>query len=146
MLKIGLKNEKYNLILKTLLILAILVFAGVYFVGSIQKAEEVSMCGFEIAKGELVVTIRNGTVAQSGDIRIGASIGADNSSNLSFFDGVTEKKFNVKECDMFEYKTGLDIFSIKVAKIYSNTNWWNRASGSSNASVELIILHTMVPE
>lgn len=37
------------------------------------------MCGFEITKEESLITIRNGIVAQSGGISIGASVGPDNS-------------------------------------------------------------------
>ena len=86
---------------------------------------------------------KNGTVAQSGNIRIGASIRSNNSSDLSFFDGTTAQKFNVKRCDVFEYKTGLEVLSIKVSKLYSNTGRWSIAPGSNNASIELIILHTL---
>ncbi len=123
--------------------MAILVFAGVYFVQLIQERKEVSICGFEIEKGESVITIRNGTVTQSGGIRIGASVGFDNSFNLSFLDETEEKKFNVKECDTLEYRAGLNIISVKVSKIRSDTNWWSIAPGSNNASVELIILHAL---
>ena len=135
--------KKRHLILKILLILAILVFAGVYFVQLIQEKKEVSPCDFEIAKGESVINIRNSTVARSGEIRIGASVEFDNSFNLSFLNGTKEKKFNVKECDVFEYKAGPDTLFIKVSKIRSNTSWWRIAPGSNNASVELIILHTL---
>ena len=137
--------KKRYLILKILFILAILVFTGVYFIQLIQEKKEVSMCGFEIAKEESVIIIRNGTVAKSEDIRIGASVGSDNSFNLTFLDGTEEKKFNVKECDALEYKTGLDTLFIKVSKIRSNTSWWSIAPGSNNASVELIILHAVAP-
>lgn len=131
--------KKCYLILIILFILEILVFAGVYFVQLIQEKREVSMCGFEIAKGESIINIRNGTVVRSGEIRIGGSVGSDNSFNLSFLDGTEEKKFIVKECDVLEYRAGLDTLFIKVSKIRSNTSWWSTASGSNNASVELII-------
>ena len=137
--------KSFYLILKILLTLAVLVFVGAYFVGSIQETREVSKCGFEAARGESIVTIRNGTVASSGDIRIGASVGSDNSFNLAFLDGTEEEKFNVKECDMLEYKASLDVLFVKVSKIRSNAIWWSWAPGSNNASVELIILHTVAP-
>jgi len=136
---------KLYLILKILLVLAVLMLAGAYFARSVQEVREVSGCGFEATKGESVITIRNGTVARSGDIRIGAGVGSDNSFNLAFLDGAEEKKFNVKECDVLEYKAGLDVLFIKVSKIRSNTSWWSIAPGSNNASVELLVLHTVAP-
>ncbi len=136
--------KKSHPILK-IFILAILVFAGAYFVWSIQKTKEVSICGFQMAEGESVITIRNGAVARSGGISIGASVESDNSFNLAFLDGTDEEKFNIKECDTFEYKAGLDTLFIKVSKIRSNTSWWSWAPGSNNASVELIVLHAVAP-
>ncbi len=140
-----LQVKRLYLILKILLALATLVFVGAYFVGSIRETREISKCGFEAARGESIVTIRNGTVARSGDIRIGASVGSDNSFNLAFLDGTEEEKFNVKECDILEYRASLDVLFIKVSKIRSNTNWWSWVPGSNSASVELIILHTVAP-
>ncbi len=136
--------KKSRLILK-IFIPIILIFIGAYFVWSIQKAKEVSACGFRIVAGESIITIRNGTVARSGDISIGASVGSDNSFNLTFLDGTDEKKINVKECDTLEYKSGPGILVIKVSKIRSSTSWWSWAPGSNNASVELIIPHTVAP-
>ena len=126
-------------VFKVSFILTIFVFAGAYFVWSTQETKEVSMCGFEITKEESIITITNGTVMKSGDIRIGASIGADNSFNLTFLDGTEERKFNVKECDVLEYKARLETLFVKVPKIYSNVSWWRTALGNNNASVELII-------
>jgi hypothetical protein len=137
--------KKFYLILK-ILILTILVSAGAYFIWLFQEVREVSMCGFQIAQGESVISIRNGTVAQSGDISIGASVGPNNSFILTFFNGIEQKKFSVKECDTFEYKSRLDTLSVKVSKIRPNINWWSKASGSNTASVELIILHIVASD
>jgi len=130
--------RKFYLILKILFISILLVFAGIYFVRLVQKGE-VTQCGFEIAKGESVIVIQSGTVARFGNIRIGASVGSNNSFNLAFLDGSNEQKFNVKECTLFEYHAGPDVLFIKVANIRSSTGWWHMMSGSNTASVELIL-------